>query len=55
MTKYAILCQGRKIYKDLTESDYFSIMDELSEQYFRTGSPKPEDLETEFMEDTLWQ
>jgi len=45
--KYDILCNGRKIYTQLTEEEYFDVMEELSEQFFLTGSPKPEDLQTE--------
>ena len=45
--KYNILCKGRKIYKSLTESEYFNIMEDLAIQYYQMGSPHPNDLETE--------
>jgi hypothetical protein len=48
---YNILCEGRKIYSSLTEEEYFQIMEDLSIQYYQTGSPKPEDLETEIIGD----
>ncbi len=41
---YRILCDGRVIYKDLTEDELFDVMDELSEQFYQKGLPKPEDL-----------
>ena len=47
--KYNILCKGRKIYSNLTEEQYFQIMEDLSFQYYRTGSPSPEELETEII------
>ena len=50
-TKYNILCKGRKIYKGLTEEEYFEIMEDLSIQYYQTGSPNPNDLETEMYKD----
>ena len=54
-TKYNILCKGRKIYSSLTEEEYFNIMEDLSIQYYQTGDPKPEDLETEILlEDKTW-
>jgi len=53
---YNILCKGRRIYSSLTEEEYFNVMEELAISYYQTGSPKPEDLETEIlMEKSLWQ
>jgi hypothetical protein len=48
-TKYNILCRGRKIYTNLTEGEYFNIMEDLSIEYYQTGSPRPEELETEII------
>jgi len=45
--KYNILCRGRKIYKSLTEEEYFNIMEDLAIEYYKTGSPKPTDIDTE--------
>ena len=53
---YNILCRGRKIYSNLTEEEYFNVMEDLSIEYYQTGSPQPEDLETEILlEKTQWQ
>jgi hypothetical protein len=53
---YNILCKGRRIYSSLTEEEYFDIMEDLSIQFYQTGSPKPEDLETEILlENYVWQ
>jgi hypothetical protein len=46
---YNILCEGRIIYKDLTEETMFEVMDELSQQYYETGVPKPEDIMVELV------
>ena len=52
---YNILCKGRRIYTGLTEEEYFNVMEDLSIEYYQTGSPLPEDLETEILlEDTKW-
>ena len=52
---YNILCKGRRIYSSLTEEEYFDIMEDLSIEYYQTGSPSPEDLETEILlEDNKW-
>ena len=54
--RYNILCKGRRIYTSLTEEEYFNIMEDLSIEYYQTGSPNPSDLETEIlMENQLWQ
>jgi len=43
---YSILHNGRMIYKNLTRLEYFDMMEDLSIEYYQTGSPRPEDLET---------
>ena len=47
--KYNILCKGRKIYIDLAEEEYFNTMEDLSIQFYRTGSPNPYEIETEII------
>jgi hypothetical protein len=46
---YNILCKGRKIYSNLSEEEYFNVMEDLSLEFYQTGSPKPEELETEII------
>jgi hypothetical protein len=50
-TKYNILISGRKTYRALTEEEYFDIMEDLSIQFYQTGSPKPREIETEMYND----
>ena len=45
-TKYTILHQGKILFKDLMEREYFDIMEDLSIEYYQKGSPRPQDLET---------
>ena len=49
LTSYTILHRGKVLYKNLTEEEYFDIMDDLSVEYYQTGSPKPQDLETKII------
>ena len=49
MEVYNILCKGRKIYSNLTEEEYFNTMEDLSIEFYQTGSPRPEDLDTEII------
>ena len=44
---YNIYCKGSKIYTNLTQSEYFDIMEDLSQEFYETGTPRPEDLDTE--------
>ena len=54
--RYNILCKGRRIYTSLSEEEYFDVMEDLSIEFYQTGSPNPEDLETEILlENNLWQ
>jgi len=45
--KYTILQNNKVLCKDLTEEEYFDMMENLSVEFYQTGSPKPEDLKTE--------
>jgi hypothetical protein len=53
--RYNILCKGRRIYTALTQEEYFNVMEDLSIEFYQTGSPQPEDLETEILlENNQW-
>ena len=49
--KYNILCNGRKIYQNLTQDEYFDVMEDLAQQFYSTGSPSPSELDTEIIGD----
>ena len=46
---YNIYCKGEKIYSHLTQEEYFDMMEDLSVEFYQTGSPSPNDLETEII------
>ena len=46
---YNILCNGRKIYSNLSEEEYFDIMEDLATEFYHTGSPNPNEIETEII------
>ena len=53
--RYNILCNGRRIFSRLSEEEYFDTMEDLSIQFYQTGTPRPEELETEILlEDNPW-
>ena len=49
--KYNILHKKELLYSDLTEDEYFDILENLSTQFYQTGSPRPEDLKTTIIRD----
>jgi hypothetical protein len=49
--RYNILCGTQIISKNLTEDEYFDKMDELSQEFYDTGTPNPQDLKTEIIGD----
>ena len=49
--RYNILYGTKIIFKNLTEDEYFDKMDELSQEFYDTGTPKPQDLTTEIIGD----
>ena len=46
---YNVYRKGRKIFTNLTQEEYFDIMEDLSIEFYQTGSPSPEDLYTEII------
>lgn len=50
---FRILCNDRVIYQDLSQDEVFDIMDDLSQQFYETGVPKPEDLMVECVSDSM--
>jgi hypothetical protein len=49
LTKYTVLHKGKVLHKNLTEEEYFDIMEDLSIEYYQKGSPRPQDLETKMV------
>jgi hypothetical protein len=49
ITKYNILCKGKKIHSALTEEEYLEVIGDLALEYYQTGSPLPEDITTEII------
>ena len=46
LTKYTILHKGKVLHENLTEEEYFDMMEDLSVEYYQKGFPRPQDLET---------
>jgi len=51
MTRYTILHKGEVLYDNLTQNEYFDIMEDLSMDFYQKGSPRPQDLETKIIKE----
>ena len=50
--KYSILLNGYPLFSDLSQFEYFERMEDLSIEFYQTGSPKPDELTTEITQET---
>ena len=49
---YKITIDGKEVFSSLTQTEYFNIMENLSIEYYQTGSPHPDTIKTEtYLED----
>jgi len=48
---FRILCDGRVLYQYLSQEELWEIMEDLSQQFYETGLPNPEDLVVECVGD----
>ena len=49
---YRIYRDGKVIFDDLSQMEYFDIMEDLAVEFYQTGSPTNEQLKTEtYLED----
>ncbi len=44
---YKVFINGKEAYTALTQGEYFDLMDDLSLEFYQTGSPHPDDIITE--------
>ena len=50
MTIYDVYRKDVLIASDLTEHEYFDLMEDLAQEFYETGSPANKDLKTEMKE-----
>ena len=44
---YKVTINGKEAYTALTQGEYFDLMDDLSLEFYQTGTPHPDDIITE--------
>ena len=45
--RYRIYIEGIEKFSDLSEHEYFDIMEDLAIEFYQTGKPSPADIRTE--------
>ena len=50
-SRYNIIQNGKVIFEDLGQVEYFSIMEDLAVEYYQNGTPHPDEITYEIMED----
>tara|TARA_Y200000002_G_scaffold9904_1_gene8127 strand:+ start:19 stop:183 length:165 start_codon:yes stop_codon:yes gene_type:complete len=43
---YSILIGGEEKYSNLTQNEYFDMMEDLAIEFYKTGSPHPDTVKT---------
>ena len=49
-SRYNILRNNKVIFEDLSEMDYFDIMEDLAVEFYQTGTPHPDEITYEMIE-----
>ena len=50
-TKYSILKNGKAVFSDLSEREYFDRMQDYAVEFYLTGKNDPSEFTTEMIED----
>lgn len=48
--KYNIIRKGITIHSNLTEEEYFDIMEDLAQEFYQSGSPNSNEIKTEIIQ-----
>ena len=51
ITRYTILKDGKELFSDLSQCEYFDRMNDLAIEFYQTGSPEPSTLSTQLKEE----
>ena len=50
-SRYNILRNGTVIFENIGQMEYFDIMEDFALEYYQTGTPHPDEITYEIMED----
>ena len=49
-SRYNILRNDKVIFEDLSEMEYFDMMEDLAVEFYQTGTPHPDEITYEILE-----
>ena len=49
-SRYNILRNNKVIFENVSEMDYFDIMEDLAVEFYQTGTPHPDEITYEMIE-----
>ena len=49
-SRYNILRNNKVIFEDVSEMEYFDIMEDLAVEFYQTGTPHPDEITYEMVE-----
>ena len=49
-SRYNILRNDKVIFEDLSEMEYFDMMEDLAVEFYQTGTPHPDEITYEMVE-----
>ena len=49
--RYSIYIEGVEKFSDLSQFEFFDIMEDLAIEFYQTGKPNPSDVHTEIIKD----
>ena len=49
-SRYNILRNNKVIFEDLSEMEYFNMMEDLAVEFYQTGTPHPDEITYEIVE-----
>ena len=49
-SRYNILRNNKVIFEDLSEMEYFDMMEDLAVEFYQTGTPHPDEITYEIFE-----
>ena len=49
-SRYNILRNNKVIFEDVSEMEYFDIMEDLAVEFYQTGTPHPDEITYEIIE-----
>ncbi len=51
MTSYNVYHKGELLYEKLSEEEYFDVMQDLADKFYKSGSPDMNEFKTEMIEE----